>query len=259
MIDDRYIELMNFEIDGVISPGEKLELEKYLAANPNAKRYYEDLRHSVRMIGEAEDLDPPEALRSRIISSIFASREDGEREGFFHSALNALKHNFKKGYAFSFTAGLVAGICIFSVIYWTTPRETPSDLENFYGTLGIKGKTGRVLTSDPVDFSTHALSGSARVLYPEGAILAELNLSSDKEIRVVLHYGEEIHFNGFKPLCGAVNSMNVTRGRAVLTHVGTCGYVIAFKDSLRTHSTIRMEILADGGSIFDKEIFPRQR
>ena len=43
MIDEKLIELMNSEIDGVNSAEESLELKKYVESHPEAQSYFEAL------------------------------------------------------------------------------------------------------------------------------------------------------------------------------------------------------------------------
>ena len=44
MIDKKYIELMNKEIDKVITEDEKISLHSYLSGNNEAKEYFNELQ-----------------------------------------------------------------------------------------------------------------------------------------------------------------------------------------------------------------------
>ncbi len=50
MIEERYVELINKELDGLNTESESQELEKYLSENVEALTYYEDLLRTAERV-----------------------------------------------------------------------------------------------------------------------------------------------------------------------------------------------------------------
>ncbi|MCK4237140.1 MAG: hypothetical protein KAX38_08460 [Candidatus Krumholzibacteria bacterium] len=259
MINDKYIELMNGEIDGVNSPEESLALNNYLDTHPEAQRHYKELCKTVEMFGEAKELEPPAELRGIILSSIFKKTEGMERKSLFPSKPETLKHKFRYGYAYAFAAGIILGICLFAFLSHFGPGSRLSGPNNFYGTLGIKSRDGQFLTAEPIEFDLPDVSGSAHLRYSKDIILAEISLSSDSEIRVVLQHDENVSFEGLRTSVGNHHNVNVTMNKVELTHSGTCDYVIIFKDGSQNDNPIRIKIKTDRGLLLEKSVYLRRK
>ena len=70
MIDQKYIELINHEIDGVITPKQKSMLDNYLKKNPQAEKLYQELIATSKIIDQIPAIEPSENLKKRIMNSI---------------------------------------------------------------------------------------------------------------------------------------------------------------------------------------------
>jgi hypothetical protein len=44
MIEPKFIEMMNMELDGVLSERDRADLREYLSSSPDASEYFEGLR-----------------------------------------------------------------------------------------------------------------------------------------------------------------------------------------------------------------------
>jgi len=115
MIEKRYIELINGEIDGVNTPEESSELRRYLEAHPEAQRYYDELSDIGRTFAEMKDLDPPKELRESILGSVARRRPRPQRESYLAGILDRLMPQARPRYAFAFVTGVLVGFCVFAV------------------------------------------------------------------------------------------------------------------------------------------------
>ncbi|NIO02263.1 MAG: hypothetical protein GTO42_08980 [Candidatus Latescibacteria bacterium] len=261
MIPDKYIELINQEIDGVNSPKESLELKQYLEKNPEGKRCYEELRELCGVFREVKEVAAPPNLRELILSAI--SRQDAipdvdeGRRGFIASALAGFRFGFKKKYAYIFAAGLIAGIVLFTVLSRIAPPPTPDDLEKLYGTISLEKSAMGVATVVPVDFELASVSGSARFRYMTGAIMTELNLSSEAPIEVVFEYDEKVSFDGFRALDKGIYDIRVAENSAELSHLGDGNFLLIFKDGFQ--SPIMMKIFSEGDLVFEESVYPGRK
>ena len=70
MIDRKYIELINYEIDGIITPEQRSQLQEYLLKNPKAKKLYQELTATNSMVNSMPEIEPTENLKKRVLNSI---------------------------------------------------------------------------------------------------------------------------------------------------------------------------------------------
>jgi hypothetical protein len=256
MIDEKYIELMNGELDGVNSPEESKELETYLEAHEEGRQYYSELRRLAEMFDETAALEPPAELRDRILSSI-AERET-ERSGFFEALIAPFRAKPRRKIGLAFCAGLVIGLVIFAVITRFVPLGAPGDIELLTGTLRIVPGT-RILSAEPLDFDLTEVSGSARISYTKERILAEIELSSSSEIEIIFNYDNDIHFEGVT-VSGPGNHSTDTRAREThLMHTGKRDYLFVFRNYCGEQPPIGITILAGDNRLLEETIQPGRK
>ena len=109
MIDEKYIELMNKEIDGLNTPQESAELKSYLKDEPEAQKQFNNLLDVSKSLEQLEEIEPSPELKKSIINSINwkkYSTKEKKRRSFL--GFTQLKFNVK--YAYVFTCGLILGI-----------------------------------------------------------------------------------------------------------------------------------------------------
>ncbi|MCB0753910.1 MAG: hypothetical protein KDC52_20735, partial [Ignavibacteriae bacterium] len=70
MIQPEYIELMNKDIDKIISASEKKKLDKYLKENEEAKILHKELLRTEELLDTIPENVASENLKKRILNSI---------------------------------------------------------------------------------------------------------------------------------------------------------------------------------------------
>ncbi|MFH1755893.1 MAG: hypothetical protein ABIA59_09340, partial [Candidatus Latescibacterota bacterium] len=73
MIPDKYMELINQEIDGTNSSARSAELGEYMKEHPEALRCFDELNELTRSFSQMGAVDPPAELRALILSRIAES------------------------------------------------------------------------------------------------------------------------------------------------------------------------------------------
>ena len=74
MIDQKYLELINKDIDDTISAPEKEVLDEYLKINPEAYSMHQELMEMDKLLDKLPDNDPSDSLKARILNSIDFNR-----------------------------------------------------------------------------------------------------------------------------------------------------------------------------------------
>ena len=70
MIDDKIVELINRDIDGMTSREEHLRLGALRASSEEIERFYEGLMGLSRVLAPPELVDPPQALKPAIMRGL---------------------------------------------------------------------------------------------------------------------------------------------------------------------------------------------
>ena len=252
MIEKRYIELMNSEIDGVNSPEESRELHEYLDGAPDARRHFEELKSVGRALSEAEEVSPPPTLRGDIMRAVEGRRRAEAGSSSTRRRRRAVRISPRLTPAYAFAGGMAAGLFLFALISVTLPDLAPGDSAHLFGTIGGE----RCTVDAPVMFDVPGASGNATVRYCAETVTVELSLSSESEVLVVLSYDDEVDFDGWRALQSGDHAINVAGHRAELTHSGDRDYDLYFTDYTESHMPLRMSILSGGRSVFESSVPP---
>jgi hypothetical protein len=254
MIEDRYIELMHKEIDGVCSEKERVELRAYLKESPEASRQYEQLVAIARMFSDIKELEPPPQLRENLLSAVFGKfGERKEREPSL-SLIEVFRLTFNRKFAYAFTAGLVVGICLFALLFRAVPSMVPGDLDHLYGTLATRERQADLFSADPIEFNLPEISGSLYIQHTSDKIVVTMNLSSESRVRIVFEYNDNFRFEGLMALDNRDYALMVTSNSVELTHIGSRNYVAVLKGPLTTRTAVDMKVFAEDNLLFEKAI-----
>jgi hypothetical protein len=248
MIDERYIELMNLEIDGVIAEEDRLELSSYLESHPDALEYYNALRSTATVLDGAEEIEPPAALSRDIIESIFERHSDANDRCL--STRDVSRRMFRWRPGFAFAAGIIAGLFLFASALLFVMRG-PTGEEDFYGTITRLHDTASVSTAV---IDGPRVQGVVRTRRSGERIIAELEIWSTDEILVQLIHGEQIRFDGLKAGKPGNPRISVLQDRIELTLTGENEYVIGMNEMSGSHSPIDMRITSNGEVLFEERI-----
>ncbi len=253
MISEKYIELMNGEIDGGNSLGESADLQGYLARNPEARRYYDELCSMANLISQAKQLDPPDGLKHTVLSSLKQplERETKSRVIPFFSAFRL---RMRPKYAYVFAVGLIAGICLYALFARVSSSGNHLNFDELYGTISFERTGARPANSVPLTIDLPGVHGSAELQYFNNAILAKVDVSSDRDIDVVFEYPSEISFVLFKSLVGTDHDIHAEGNRLTLTQNGISDYLLVFEQDARSMASLRLGILSEGTLLYEKTV-----
>ncbi len=234
MIENRYIELMNREIDGVNSPEESAALRAHLESNEEARRYFDELRGVAKIFVEAGDVTPPKDLNREIMRSVAEHDAVRASVGAGRARRAPIFGIFAgKRLAYSFAAGLALGLVILVVVLGAVSKQGRFDRSALYGALGDRRSMGPVVLTETVPLATDDVTGTIDVRYLANSIVVTLDLDAGREIEMTLR----------------ADTASVT-----LTSSGRCAAAVAFRDEAGAHPDVSVEITADGGRIYERII-----
>ena len=232
-IDEYYIRLMNEEIDGVISKKNAGKLRTYIESSSDAKRYYEDLRETVRAMDNTMEVDPPPELRQRIFESVYGRSGDG-------APARVARPRFAwRTFVPTFAAGLAAGLILFALI-WPITGEGPG--------TGDHGATlGAVDESNGERFDAYGVKGSVLPLFESGSLTLTVKISCETDASVLLDFEEGASFESIRSNEGAAYQMEVDGKSLLLVHQGESEYVIRFRSA--DTAAVELRVFTDGKTV----------
>jgi hypothetical protein len=264
MIPDKYIELMNREIDGVNSASESRTLKEYLSSEPEAQRYYHELCDAVGLFEKVTPLDPPSHLRQSILDQVDqnaqpipAATTGGRENGFWQSLRDAFSFRSQPSHAYAFVAGLLAGVVLLGLAWQMGPSSQMDDIDSVYGTILAAEKAGRAATSGSIPIELPGIAGHTRAIYVEDHILVQLSLSSQEKVQVKVRYDERAECESFRSSSPGSCDLTITGRELELSHSGVGDYDILLEYAERIQPPIEMQIITDGTVLSELTIEPR--
>ncbi len=274
-MEEKYIELMNREIDGLNSRKESAELEKYLHRNPEAGKYYRELLFVAGALNRVPEVEPPAELKASILNSIFGKEAEapaGAREAGAAvvagarisagrvrrpaSVFDVFRIRWEPRLAYVLAACVAVALFLFVLFWRVVPGRAPRDLEALYGSIVSRHEAGQLFAVQPVDFALPGADGGLHVRYETKRILAALDLRSDSRIQIVFDYSRDVSLESITALSECQYNVKAGDGRFELTHSGDCRYVIVLDDRSGTHSPIGLRVIRGGVLLLEETARP---
>lgn len=180
MIDERYIDLVQADIDGELPAERRAELSRFLLASPEARALRAELAAIAGTLGGVAAAEPPADLRERILSGLppqsrRASIAGGSR---FSSPLR-------------WAAGLAAATLLGAIVFQIASEDRSAmDPAKLSGTMANPGAPAPSQI-DEVAVSLEQVRGTVTLLGSPQARIVEFDLAVDGPVEITVeHEGE---------------------------------------------------------------------
>ncbi|MDZ7291755.1 MAG: hypothetical protein ONB44_16085 [candidate division KSB1 bacterium] len=259
MIEEKYIELINREIDGVNSPQDTAKLRDYLAQNAEAKQLYDELVATANLL---QAVEPSPNLKKRVMSSIRPDRYAVKERTFSWGSIRNVAQAFfgapapQLKYAYAFAFGLMAGVCIYALLSSTSNQQASLDMRDLTGTMIWREATGKFERADSATADLDIGHASILVQYAASSVIAELNINTSQEVKAQLEFEEnDLGFSAISMLNKeTIPALSVNENSVQLINRGNNNYVIAFKDKAPIPSLLRFRLFAAGALLYEKNL-----
>ena len=251
MIDERYIELMNHELDGVNSIKKKEELRGFLATHHEAHLLYEDLLYISDTLSKVEEVEPPINLKKSVLNSIQPAFDSHVRQ-FSSLTLFELFRLPKFTYAFASTLviGAVLGIAAYSLFI---DKDDAVDPSSMYGTMA--SRSSNLQSGDRFEIIAPGIEGVAGIRYSSKILLSEVTFNSQNETDFVLEFPEKLlSFSSFSQSTQGTDDLKITT-HSIAGHIqGRQGYVLVFKRKDVSQVSLNLKVFRSGSTVFEKSL-----
>lgn len=253
MIDEKYVELINREIDGLNSEKESTELKEYLDRSPEAQQLWGELRAVSERLSEVGLAEPPEHLKTVIMNSIPKNKYvSAKKQGFGQSiaGIFALKPRFQ--FALTFSGGLAAGLLLFALFYSTTSPLTFPDSANLYGTLALQNISNKLPIADQTEFNIEQTQGTAILKTSDNTMFLEMDIHPKTDIEIQLDFNnKELSCTGFVSKDNnAIVAFNLDDQSVKFIPEKISKLQLFFKKANGSDPVLKMTIFESGNSVF---------
>ncbi|MCH7754592.1 hypothetical protein IH970_05660 [candidate division KSB1 bacterium] len=243
MIDSKTEDLINRDIDGVLSAQETNRLKEHLSTDSEAQNYYDEIENLSQMLAQVEEVNPGPNLKKNILNSIpvqkYQNEENRERTPLFSA------WNFRPSYrlTLAFAIGLIIGFFTYSFVTDLPPNNNNS---NLIGTILLNGSDAKFRPADQAEITLPEINGTVSTQYAENVVLFRIDLTTDSEIEVVVEFdGNDLRFAGFQPQKYSAGQINVSSNEIKLVNKGRHDYVLVFEDKTSTVSKFTIKVFSN--------------
>ena len=237
-IDSKYTDLINADLDGEISDGEKAALEAFLAENAEGRARYEELSSLCSALDGVEPVEPPPHLRHVIMNSVKTAPVAIKEPGF----LQRLFATPAVGYAATFAAGVLLTLSL--VNSGQISIRAFDDVTGLVGSIADPVGTDRV-SSIAVDETE--IAGTVSLRSSGSMLILDFDLVSVGPIDVEAEYKDKaIWFNGFAQLESSGTTISADSGRVRLRMEGKRRYAVYLQNESGRNMTVKLSFKADG-------------
>ena len=241
--EEYYRDLMNAEIDGVITDEEAAILAERLRTDPGARQYYEELRRTVRLLDGAAEVSPPPELRGRILGAVGS----GEAPGAPRTSRAGTRSWQPARYIPAFAAGMAAGMLLFAAAVHHGGSPVPAERSG--GTIGAGTTTAQAVSDSTTEFEGNGVNGSVAASSDSAGTTIILRVTSQTEATALLEYGAGFAFEGISSPDGTPFQMEVEAGSLLIIHQGTAEYRVRLRSTGTALEPVDLKVFTAGAVV----------
>lgn len=245
MNDDRYIALLNAEIDGELSETERHELDACLEENSEARVYQAALRGFATVMNSVPEKMPAPSLRQKIIDQVeLPARRVFRRR----NAGRPLPRGAEFSLAFA------AGVLLAVGVYQFVPIQYPAkDFAGMVGTIVGSEDLADALPDDTLALESDEVTAMVSMRHDGDVYEVEFDLVSDGPIDVEADLaGAGLEFGGFARQAAGINAFQVADGTVRVATEGTGRFALFLQKSASDPGETRVEIRLFAG---DEQVY----
>lgn len=245
MSNDKMFELMNRDIDGVISPTEQAELRAFLATNEVARAQFDELVRLNSQFKAVDRREAPAGLKSAIMADIPYHRASGQevrREGFFEKYTRWFVPS-PGSYVLS---GAMAGALVVVVVFAVFRGGSQIGRDQIGGTMApIKVEAKEEIDKQVVR------SGDAKAVVTSSVngngLIVDLSVTAPSGAAILVAYDQQqLTVSGLSSDGPALQALETAHGEIRFVATGSQSVRLTFRSTASADGTIRVELTQDG-------------
>jgi hypothetical protein len=261
MIEPKYIELMNLELDGTATDAQSQELRRHLAANPAAARHFEELGRVVRGLDAQPQVEPPSHLHPRIMAAVDAAvRVPAPARGPAEWIQRVLAPPRRRVFG-TFALGVATGVFLLAAVHfgrsgnWDPSRGI--DPESLSGTMAgsVASPTARPDAAITLDAASDGLGGSIELYTEHGVTVIDARLDSPHPVEWTLGFGGDLAVSRIDAPAGAA-VFGASAGEVHARQAGAGDYKIVLSGRAEPVESVVLKVVRDGEVVVERTASP---
>lgn len=245
-IEQKYIDLINADIDGDIGHADKDELDTFLAENDEARALHTELAALIGSMEAIEAIAPPPHLRHVIMNSVKPTPAKTESPGF----LEVLFASPALRYSSTFAAGVLLTLTIVSSDQIS--NQAFDDVTNLVGTISDP-ISGDLVNSIAVDNAE--VAGQVSLRSTGSMLILDFDLVANSPVEIEADYRDRsIWFNGFAQLESSGTTISAETGSVTLGMEGKRRYAVYLQNSGERGVTVNLRFVAGGEVVHEASL-----
>jgi len=245
-IEQKYIDLINADIDGEIEHADKGGLDAFLAENEEGRAMHAELVTLCGSIEAIEAISPPPHLRHVIVNSVKPTPAKTESPGVLEMlfASPALK------YSGTFAAGVLLTLSIVSSDQIS--NQAFDDITGLVGTISDP-ISGNLVNSIAVDNAQ--IAGKVSLRSTGSMLILDFDLVANRPVEIEAEYADRtIWFNGFAQLESSGTTISAKSGSVTLGMEGKRRYAVYLQNGGERSVTVNLRFVAGGEVVHEASL-----
>ena len=256
MIDPKYIDLINQELDGMNDDNESVEIKEYLSANSEARKLFHDLSITFKILNNAQESELSPNLKRIIINSLpNHNYKPKEVTNMVKSLLPFGQLGVKLRYLFVFALGVIVGIIGLTLLNPNFSKDSSPLESEILGSVILGGKQLDLQVSDNAEVNLDQLHGTVQIKRSETIILAKLDIKSETPVDVLFEFdGNNISFGGYNITDVNPSEFKVGENFVKLQGVNQNKGVMIFRTQNQLSQSIKFKILSSETTLYEQDL-----
>jgi hypothetical protein len=252
MKKNRFLELVNKEISGEISPAERDVLQEYLRDDPEARKIRSQLLETSELLSQVDDVEPPAHLKGRIMASLDVGRYQARESGpVAELVLRAARLGLRPRFAYAFALGVAVGLIVYSVFLAGPRGGFAPDTRDLYATMGVS-RDATLTTVERVPFNLAEAEGSVSLSQLADLLVFEIVLHGARPYEVILEFDPAgASFGGLRPDAPGSSGLELGQGYVRISGAGESQFSLSFIRRPPSPLALDLSLLVSGEYLWD--------
>lgn len=256
MVNEKYIILMNQEIDGENTPQDSADLKAFLHGNAEAEQVFGSLKHVSASMDGMEQVEPPSYLKNRILNQIDTKRylpKETFSLGTLLESVKGLRLTWR--FAVSFAGGAVAGIVLLILLNSVTDQDLKfQDWDMYRGTIVPEVLLDPTYVIDSILVDEASVAGEISLRYIDPYLVLHMDLETQDPIQIEFNLDDAlIEFQGMRiSEIEAPPNLVVHAGRFRFNQIGNQSVYLFFNYDKSIQSDVQFMVSKEGSMQFSK-------
>ena len=237
-IEQKFLDLINADIDGEISDAKKIELQAFLAENAEGRALHDELASLCMTLEHVEQEEPPPYMRHIIMNSVPPTRPADSSPGFLRALLAtpALK------YSVTFAAGVFLTLSIVN-----SSQISNRAFDDVTGLVGTVADPIHADLEDTVAVAGPQVAGTVSLRSAGSLLILDFDLVAKDHIEIEAKFTDRtIWFNGFAQLESEGTTVSAEAGLVRLGMDGKRRYAVYLQNTGGRDTTVSLRFMAAG-------------